>query len=391
MVRRQVILHGRTALCDVTEKTVRGTIKIWDSSGAGIAMLWAKRAGRAAFERFLDVIYPPFWRRELDIDDFAALETTLREAGIDTEGFRNFFENEGRAEHDRINESAFESGIFGRTDVPRRRRAVVRREHLRGSNGSCRGEWVLRRTSRIGASLEQPSDRPVSKASEEGTDGGSSHVLLGIRNPFAYLALAPAADGPPGSLAAPGRRTEARARAARPSASTLTDARFTPQAADPTGPRGRSRCPPSSSPRHAIAPGNRYLRPRRGAHLREYYRTPDPTPFVVSWLFLRETSPERLFGFLRRGIRRYWCLEFDPSSEADVERLVDDHSADRVTFEALEGARADLAWDTLQDALANRGIARGPCYVLDDEIFVGRRHLAMIEWRLLGEVGDRPI
>ena len=54
---------------NMTGKTVRGTVKIWDSSLAGIAILWAKGQSPALLDRFLDVIYPPFWRRELDIED----------------------------------------------------------------------------------------------------------------------------------------------------------------------------------------------------------------------------------------------------------------------------------------------------------------------------------
>ena len=62
---------------NLTGRTVRGTIKIWDSSQAGIAFLWAKRHGREALDRVLDVAYPPFWKRELDIDDLVALEGVL--------------------------------------------------------------------------------------------------------------------------------------------------------------------------------------------------------------------------------------------------------------------------------------------------------------------------
>lgn len=58
-------------------KTLRGTVKIWDSSGAGIAMLWAKRQGDATFDRFVDDAYARFWRRELDIEDPAVLEAVL--------------------------------------------------------------------------------------------------------------------------------------------------------------------------------------------------------------------------------------------------------------------------------------------------------------------------
>lgn len=98
---------------NLTGKTVRGTVKIWDSSLAGIAMLWAKRQGSAAFDRFIDHVYPPFWRRELDIEDVAVLETELRESGVETDGFLAFADGPGRSEHDQINREAFDAGIFG--------------------------------------------------------------------------------------------------------------------------------------------------------------------------------------------------------------------------------------------------------------------------------------
>jgi 2-hydroxychromene-2-carboxylate isomerase len=98
---------------NLTGKTVRGTVKIWNSSLAGIAMLWAKRQGAGMFDRFLDAAYPPFWQRELDIEDVAVLEGVLREIGAETQGFRGWAESAGRAEHDALNEAAFDAGVFG--------------------------------------------------------------------------------------------------------------------------------------------------------------------------------------------------------------------------------------------------------------------------------------
>ncbi len=95
----------------LTDKTVRGTIKIWDSSLAGIAMLWAGQ--QDGFDRFIDVAYPPFWRRELDIDDLGALEQSLAEAGLETQGFRDWAGGTGRELHDRINREAFDAGVYG--------------------------------------------------------------------------------------------------------------------------------------------------------------------------------------------------------------------------------------------------------------------------------------
>ncbi len=98
---------------NLTGKTVRGTVKIWDSSLAAIAMSWAKEQGADAFDRFLDEIYPPFWRRELDIEDAAVLENVLVKAGLETDGFADYVAGRGRARHDRANAEAFDAGVFG--------------------------------------------------------------------------------------------------------------------------------------------------------------------------------------------------------------------------------------------------------------------------------------
>ncbi len=119
----------------LTGATIRGTVKIWDSSLAGIAMLWAKQ--RDAFDRFVDVAYPPFWRRELDIEDVAVLERTLGEAGIETRGFRAWAEGPGRALHDRSNEAAFAAGVYG---VPT---YLVEDEMWFGREHLPRVAWIL--------------------------------------------------------------------------------------------------------------------------------------------------------------------------------------------------------------------------------------------------------
>ena len=120
----------------LTGKTVRGTIKIWDSSLAGIAMLWAKSKG--AFDPFIDEAYPPFWRRELDIDDLGVLTDTLKRAGIETKGFSEWASGEGRQLHDQTNEEAFEAGVYG---VPT---YLVDNEMWFGREHLPRVEWILR-------------------------------------------------------------------------------------------------------------------------------------------------------------------------------------------------------------------------------------------------------
>lgn len=120
---------------NLTGKTVRGTAKIWDSSRASIAMLWAKQRG--GFDRFVDLAYPPFWRRELDIDDWSVLERSLEQADIEVVGFREWAEGPGRELHDHTNQAAFDAGVYG---VPT---YLVEDEMWFGREHLPRVAWVL--------------------------------------------------------------------------------------------------------------------------------------------------------------------------------------------------------------------------------------------------------
>jgi 2-hydroxychromene-2-carboxylate isomerase len=96
---------------NLTGMTLRGTEKIWDSSGAGIAMLWAK--ARGGLDRFVDLAYEAFWKRELDIEDWSVLERALAESGVEVAGFREWAGGPGREAHDAINREAFDAGVYG--------------------------------------------------------------------------------------------------------------------------------------------------------------------------------------------------------------------------------------------------------------------------------------
>ena len=90
-----------------------GTQKIWDSSLAGIALLWSRQQGEAAAVAWLRAVYPPFWRRELDIEDPRVVEATLRAAGIDTTAFADWLQGDGRRQHDALQRSLHPAGVFG--------------------------------------------------------------------------------------------------------------------------------------------------------------------------------------------------------------------------------------------------------------------------------------
>ncbi len=122
------------------DKTLRGTEKIWDSSLAGIAMLWVKQQRSELFDRFVDEAYARFWKRDLDIEDVAVLEALME--SIDPElakggRFREFAAGAGRAAHDELNEAAFAAGVFG---VPT---YLVADEMWFGREHLPRIEWLL--------------------------------------------------------------------------------------------------------------------------------------------------------------------------------------------------------------------------------------------------------
>ena len=101
-VRRYANLRGLT---------IRGTVKIWDTRLASTALLWAREQGRV--DAYLDAVFPPFWRRELDAEDPDSVIAKLAEAGCETSDFKAWAAEEGGTLHDRLREEAEASGVFG--------------------------------------------------------------------------------------------------------------------------------------------------------------------------------------------------------------------------------------------------------------------------------------
>jgi 2-hydroxychromene-2-carboxylate isomerase len=93
--------------------TLKGTEKIWDSSLPNIAILWVTQTNRDRLPAYFEAVYPPFWRRELDIEDVSVIEDCLASAGVDPTGFAQFASGEGRALHDALQPRFHPSGIYG--------------------------------------------------------------------------------------------------------------------------------------------------------------------------------------------------------------------------------------------------------------------------------------
>lgn len=92
---------------------LKGTEKIWDSSIANIGILWVVARDRSRLASYLDEVYPPFWRRQLDIEDVQVVANCLSRAGVSTEGFDAFQRGQGRIVHDQLQNQLHDHGIYG--------------------------------------------------------------------------------------------------------------------------------------------------------------------------------------------------------------------------------------------------------------------------------------
>ena len=109
---------------------LKGTVKIWDSSLAGIGLLWAKAHDRAALKRYFFNVYEKFWRRELDIENVGVVEAMLEEAGSPVAGFREYQAGDGRLLHDSLQDSLHPAGLFGVPSYVVDGQIFFGREHL---------------------------------------------------------------------------------------------------------------------------------------------------------------------------------------------------------------------------------------------------------------------
>jgi 2-hydroxychromene-2-carboxylate isomerase len=92
---------------------IRGTQKIWDSTLAAAGMLYVKRQGQDALRHYIDITFERFWKRELDIENPAVIESVLAEAGANIGDVTAWLAGDGVREVALISREAEEKGVFG--------------------------------------------------------------------------------------------------------------------------------------------------------------------------------------------------------------------------------------------------------------------------------------
>lgn len=355
-------------------RTVRGTTKIWNTMLAGMGLEWAKAQGAAILDRYLDLVYEPFWRRELDLEDVAVIERVLAEAGADAGGFADAARGAARARFEAQQHEIFEAGIFG---VPG---YVVGREYYWGREHLPRIRWLL--SGRAGAApdiaYQSFSPHPASEAVDATSVRVRSavRVCIDFKSPQSFLAIAPT------------RELEARLGTAFEWLPLRAPALLLP-----------------SDPRRGDERGARHRRVRasylerdlaryahaRGLELGDVHRTPDTTLASLGLLWLRDHAPDVAGAYAERIFEGVWRQGADPASAAVVEDALTALGADTAAFRDDVAKRGAEPLETLQRELGEAGLFAVPTYVVDGEPFVGRQHLPMVEWLIGGRAGPPPI
>jgi 2-hydroxychromene-2-carboxylate isomerase len=340
---------------------VRGTVKIWESSLAGIGMLWAKEQDRAVLRAYSGLVYERFWKRELDLEDAGAIERVLDEASAQTAGFQEYASGEGRLLHDSIQRKAFDAGIFGVPTYVIDGEVFFGREHL------PRIRWML--TGRSGA----PPDVAYGNFEAEPAMAGEIikgqlPVVIDFKSPQAYLAI-----GPTCALADDlGITIDWRPLVIAPSQV-------------PAAPSGQDR-----GARHRRFRADylerdivRYAADRGVAIGGRLDRGKDSTLATIGLLWAKRQGPSLARLYVERVFECYWQEDLDIEDERSIRALLTQIDAPVLGFEAFarDEGRTELA--RIQSELRNVGVFEVPTYVVDDDLFLGRQHLPLVRSRLL--------
>ena len=174
--------------------TIRGTQKIWNSSLAGIGLLYAKRHG--VFRAYNDEVFERFWKHELDIENPAALADVLKRAGADAR-LRCLRGGRGPARADGGPGSGRGRGRVRRAELPLARRRPVLGPRASAAHPRNPGDdqATLGHASGI-AAVMVTSNRSSARASR----GTGTSVLAGRRSGGKYSAVSRASGSRSASL-----------------------------------------------------------------------------------------------------------------------------------------------------------------------------------------------
>jgi 2-hydroxychromene-2-carboxylate isomerase len=118
---------------------IRGPQKLFDSRLAMMSGIYADRHGR--FREYAPLVFERFFKRELDIEDPAAIAAVLRECNLDPGDFARYASTGGPKDLEHARAEADRDGVFGVPTI------IVAGEPFWGND---RIDWVIKKLDATG-------------------------------------------------------------------------------------------------------------------------------------------------------------------------------------------------------------------------------------------------
>ena len=344
--------------------TVRGTVKIWNTDLPAIGMFWLKQQASleeqcrpdSLLNRYIDAIYEPFWKREMDVEQLDVIEDVLSGLGADVTGFRAYAEGAGQDFNADFQHAAFEAGVYG---VP----TYILQDTTSGTIQRYFGREHL---PRIAWHLTGEQGPAPDIAYESGFDAGrtppatkSLTVCVDFKSAGAYLALQPTI------------------KMARDAGIELQwQIIYTPALREPTDPGAK----PDRGALHKYIRG-RYLVDdlrRYAAHELSDLHDAQRSDFAAAGLLWVNDKQGDADAYITAVFARFWRQRENIDSAADIAEVLAGLGIEVSGFTAFVEASGTAQAQSQREDLAGQGISFSPTYLLEGEPFQGRQHLPLL-------------
>lgn len=110
--RAEYVARDLERYAQVQGLVIRDLYRRPDVTLASLGLMWARRAGPDAAQRYVEAVFAGHWDGSLDLEQLAEIETVLTTAGVDAGGFDTFVMAAGHSELAQLQDVLVERGVF---------------------------------------------------------------------------------------------------------------------------------------------------------------------------------------------------------------------------------------------------------------------------------------
>ncbi|MEM7017780.1 MAG: DsbA family protein [Pseudomonadota bacterium] len=129
----------------------------------------------------------------------------------------------------------------------------------------------------------------------------------------------------------------------------------------------------------------------QGLTIQDIYRDRDVTTAGIGLLWANAQGREVQRKYIDTVFQLYWDKSLYLQDSEAIQAILASSGADTARFKAYLDSDGQEAYAGLQEQLKAAGVFNSPAYIVNGEILIGRQHLPMVEWLLIGAQGEPPI